>query len=511
MKRYLLLAALLMAAICPDAGARDKKCNSFREALVEQKGSNVSVKSASVLANAGDLLVVSDGDIAVFAKTSMPNLKRGDHISLEGTVDSNQWGFPIINCLGITLIASGQGLPAVEYTEISLIADYSAYGVAIPVTTEGLFIVRGPHSYIYMPDQMNNRRFVRAEVVYGQELAEKMSVNESVFMRINGYLLNVFPDEDIPKALVLLADVLPQPAVNIKAVSSLPSLENGRVVRIMTTLSSIDSTSLELCDFSGSLKLNQAEMINVALGQRVMLTVSKGDAGLSIDGIKFYKGKPFSEDLQIEKVSADGKLYEIGLFEKQGGCYLYRGLALGSGESFAVQASGQDRISWFCGAYKPDSYIPLTRTLTGERPAYTCLPKGEYDVYYFPEAEAVVLHSLNDPGIEGNDEEAIPLQLVEQKPSFNGGNLNEFSKWVNSQLIYPECAKAKGIQGQVMVQFIVEADGQVTNVKVLVGAHPLLDNEAVRVVASSPQWMPGKQGDSPIRVLYTMPIQFQLR
>ena len=74
MKRYLLLAALLMAAICPDAGARDKKCNSFREALVEQKGSNVSVKSASVLANAGDLLVVSDGDIAVFAKTSMPNL-----------------------------------------------------------------------------------------------------------------------------------------------------------------------------------------------------------------------------------------------------------------------------------------------------------------------------------------------------------------------------------------------------------------------------------------------------
>ncbi|MBR1433526.1 MAG: TonB family protein, partial [Bacteroidales bacterium] len=67
------------------------------------------------------------------------------------------------------------------------------------------------------------------------------------------------------------------------------------------------------------------------------------------------------------------------------------------------------------------------------------------------------------------EEEAIPFQLVEEKPSFNGGDANEFSKWVNSRLVYPEIAKENGVQGRVTLQFTVEADGRVTNVKVLRG------------------------------------------
>ncbi|MBR2225489.1 MAG: TonB family protein, partial [Bacteroidales bacterium] len=66
---------------------------------------------------------------------------------------------------------------------------------------------------------------------------------------------------------------------------------------------------------------------------------------------------------------------------------------------------------------------------------------------------------------EDVEEEAIPFQLVEQKPSFNGGDANEFSKWVNSKLVYPEIAKENGVQGRVTLQFTVEADGRVTNVK----------------------------------------------
>ena len=112
---------------------------------------------------------------------------------------------------------------------------------------------------------------------------------------------------------------------------------------------------------------------------------------------------------------------------------------------------------------------------------------------------------------EAVEEEAIPFQLVEQKPSFNGGDANEFSKWVNSRLVYPEIAKENGVQGRVTLQFTVEADGRVTNVKVLRGVDESLDKEAVRVVSSSPKWKPGKQRDRAVKVTYTFPVIFQLR
>ena len=109
------------------------------------------------------------------------------------------------------------------------------------------------------------------------------------------------------------------------------------------------------------------------------------------------------------------------------------------------------------------------------------------------------------------EEEAIPFQLVEEKPSFNGGDANQFSKWVNQRLVYPEIAKENGVQGRVTLQFTVEKDGSVTKVKVLRGVDPSLDKEAVRVVSQSPKWKPGKQRDRAVPVTYTFPVIFQLR
>ena len=109
------------------------------------------------------------------------------------------------------------------------------------------------------------------------------------------------------------------------------------------------------------------------------------------------------------------------------------------------------------------------------------------------------------------EEEAIPFQLVEEKPSFQGGDANQFSKWVNSKLEYPEIAKENGVQGRVTLQFTVEKDGSVTKVKVLRGVDPSLDKEAVRVVSMSPKWKPGKQRDRAVPVTYTFPVIFQLR
>ena len=109
------------------------------------------------------------------------------------------------------------------------------------------------------------------------------------------------------------------------------------------------------------------------------------------------------------------------------------------------------------------------------------------------------------------EEEAIPFQLVEEKPSFMGGDANQFSAWVNKRLVYPEIAKENGVQGRVTLQFTVEKDGSVTKVKVLRGVDPSLDKEAVSVVSMSPKWKPGKQRDRAVPVTYTFPVYFQLR
>ena len=93
------------------------------------------------------------------------------------------------------------------------------------------------------------------------------------------------------------------------------------------------------------------------------------------------------------------------------------------------------------------------------------------------------------------EEETIPFQLVEEKPKFQGGDANDFTKWVNQRLVYPDVAKENGVQGRVMLQFTVNTDGSVSGVKVLRGVDPSLDKEAVRVVSMSPKWTPGKQRD----------------
>lgn len=106
--------------------------------------------------------------------------------------------------------------------------------------------------------------------------------------------------------------------------------------------------------------------------------------------------------------------------------------------------------------------------------------------------------------------EPIPFQQVEEKPSFMGGDSNNFSKWINQNLVYPETAKKNRIQGRVTLSFIVNADGSVSGVMVLRGVEPSLDQEAVRVVSASPKWTPGKIDGKPVRVRYVLPVIFML-
>lgn len=107
--------------------------------------------------------------------------------------------------------------------------------------------------------------------------------------------------------------------------------------------------------------------------------------------------------------------------------------------------------------------------------------------------------------VQQKDTSAV-FKIVEIMPHFKG-NLQKFLK---ENLAYPLEAQNKGIQGKVYLQFIVEKDGSLSDIKVSRGAHALLDKEALRVVKAMPAWTPGQQRGQKVRTAFTLPINFQL-
>jgi periplasmic protein TonB len=101
-----------------------------------------------------------------------------------------------------------------------------------------------------------------------------------------------------------------------------------------------------------------------------------------------------------------------------------------------------------------------------------------------------------------------PFFLVEVMPSFKGGGLDEFREWVSKRTNYPEAAVINKIRGTVFLTFIVEKDGSVSNVSVIKGVDPLLDDAAVKAITGSPKWTPGLQRGVPVRVRYQIPLNF---
>jgi periplasmic protein TonB len=109
---------------------------------------------------------------------------------------------------------------------------------------------------------------------------------------------------------------------------------------------------------------------------------------------------------------------------------------------------------------------------------------------------------------EGGQGNGDAYMVVENMPRFMGGDLNKFRQWIQRRTIYPQEAFENNIRGTVSLTFIIEKDGTVTNVTVVKGAHPFLDNEAVRVVSSSPRWSPGLQRGQAVRVRCSVSLIF---
>ena len=118
-----------------------------------------------------------------------------------------------------------------------------------------------------------------------------------------------------------------------------------------------------------------------------------------------------------------------------------------------------------------------------------------------------ILRAVGDDSTTSDNEKVY--QVVGQQPNFPGGK-EELFKYLAYNMIYPADAAKNKVEGRVLVTFVIEHDGSISNVNVVNSVYPSLDKEAIRVVSEMPKWIPGKANGKTVRVKYTIPITFRL-
>lgn len=174
--------------------------------------------------------------------------------------------------------------------------------------------------------------------------------------------------------------------------------------------------------------------------------------------------------------------------------------------------------------YFDEDIIPITRQMEVTPPPPPAAPKiaevisivesdadldEEFeieDVEASQDTKVVLFDWIND---EEEEEEEVPFALAEITPEFPGGEA-ALQKYIASHVQYPSIARENSIQGKVYVQFVINKKGEVENVSVARGVDAALDKEAIRVIQGLPNWKPGMQRGKPVRVFYTVPINFKL-
>ncbi|MBP5667027.1 MAG: energy transducer TonB [Salinivirgaceae bacterium] len=127
------------------------------------------------------------------------------------------------------------------------------------------------------------------------------------------------------------------------------------------------------------------------------------------------------------------------------------------------------------------------------------------DVEADQDTEVAIVEMTEEEEVE---EEEV-FYIVENMPEFPGGDV-ALRTYIAQNVKYPEIAKENGLSGKVFVQFVINQKGEVQDVKIARGVDPALDKEAIRVVQNLPKWKPGSQRGKPVKVSYTVPINFQL-
>jgi protein TonB len=191
--------------------------------------------------------------------------------------------------------------------------------------------------------------------------------------------------------------------------------------------------------------------------------------------------------------------------------------------------SGQKKDSAFAGMTEEaieEEQIPVTEETPPEE-----MPPPEVtvtDLFEIVEDDVVIDNEVRFEDDETSEDKTVEIYapvlqaeeeeveeeifvIVEDMPKFKGGDINTFREWVQKRVRYPELAAENGIQGRVFITFVVETNGNVSNVSISRSVDALLDEAAKEAVAASPKWEPGMQRGRPVRVRYSIPIIFQLQ
>ena len=171
-------------------------------------------------------------------------------------------------------------------------------------------------------------------------------------------------------------------------------------------------------------------------------------------------------------------------------------------------------IKFTAPVIKKDSEVkPEDELKTQDQIMETKTAIGSFDVKGNDDVNGEVLKAkevIAQPEPPKHEEESKVFDVVEQMPSFPGGN-GALLEYLATHVKYPVVAQENGVQGRVIVSFVVERDGSITDVRVVRSVDPSLDREAQRVVSSMPRWTPGKQNGSAVRVKYNVPVMFKLQ
>ena len=124
--------------------------------------------------------------------------------------------------------------------------------------------------------------------------------------------------------------------------------------------------------------------------------------------------------------------------------------------------------------------------------------------------EVIEIQNIENVVVEEPEKEEEIFQVVEAMPEFPGGT-QELMKWLQKNIKYPAISQENGIQGRVIVQFVVNKDGSIVDPEVIRSVDPYLDKEALRVVNAMPKWKPGEQRGKAVRVKFTVPVMFRLQ
>lgn len=182
-------------------------------------------------------------------------------------------------------------------------------------------------------------------------------------------------------------------------------------------------------------------------------------------------------------------------------------------QTYQLRVSGTSETVNWVSDNESVAYVGTSGLVLGKSPGTTTVKAWLDDIVLTCTVNVKKESPSSSPSLSANPKtiSSSSSVLKESKPEFMGGDANRFSSWVNEQLVYPEVCKVAGLMGTVILQFTVDYDGSLTDIRVVKGVHPLLDAEAKRVVKSSPKWTPGYQNDRPVRVTYTFPVVFALK